>query len=223
MIYLKAINKDELKKGLLVIGGYLIIPSFLFSPLKFFIKKGIFTTLSANVIILLIMAILFGLIYRKDLIKDLKLNFKEVVLTTFKYWLIGFIIMYISSLIIELFKLAPNVNQEANIALLKEAPVLEFILALLLAPFVEELVFRRSLIKAINNKHIYAITTGLMFAFIHVTSSLSQGNIMLLYLIPYASVGIVFGYSYYKTKNIYGTMIIHSFHNLLSLLALLFI
>lgn len=223
MIYLKAINKNELKKGLLVIGGYLIIPSFLFNPLKFFIKKGIFTTLSANVAILLIMAIIFGLIYRKDLINDLKINFKKVILTTLKYWLIGFIIMYISSLIIELFKLAPNVNQEANIALLKEAPVLEFILAVILAPFVEELVFRRSLIKAINNKHIYAIITGLMFAFIHVTSSLSQGSIMLLYLIPYAAVGIAFGYSYYKTKNIYGTMIIHSFHNLLSLLALLFI
>jgi len=220
---LKAINKNELKKGLLVIGGYLIIPSFLFNPLKFFIKKGIFTTLSANVAILLIMAIIFGLIYRKDLINDLKINFKKVILTTLKYWLIGFIIMYISSLIIELFKLAPNVNQEANIALLKEAPVLEFILAVILAPFVEELVFRRSLIKAINNKHIYAIITGLMFAFIHVTSSLSQGSIMLLYLIPYAAVGIAFGYSYYKTKNIYGTMIIHSFHNLLSLLALLFI
>ena len=223
MIYLKAINKNELKKGLLVIGGYLIIPSFLFNPLKFFIKKGIFTTLSANVAILLIMAIIFGLIYRKDLINDLKISFKKVILTTLKYWLIGFIIMYISSLIIELFKLAPNVNQEANIALLKEAPVLEFIFAVILAPFVEELVFRRSLIKAINNKHIYAITTGLMFAFIHVTSSLSQGSIMLLYLIPYAAVGIAFGYSYYKTKNIYGTMIIHSFHNLLSLLALLFI
>ena len=221
---MKTINKKELLIGLLIIGGYLIIPSFLFIPLKPLVDKGILTELSVNLVLLLILAIILVIIFPKDLFKDLKdfkKNYKEILKTTFKYWIIGLIIMYVSSILIELFGLAPNVNQEANIRLLKESPILEFIMALLLAPFVEELVFRKSLIKAINNKHLFAIVTGLLFAFIHVTSSLDAGMKMLFYLIPYGSIGIAFGYAYHKTKNIFGTMAIHSLHNLISLLLLI--
>jgi len=46
---------------------------------------------------------------------------------------------------------------------------------------------------------------------------------MLIYLIPYGALGIAFGYAYRKTNNIYGTMIMHSIHNALSLVQIILI
>ena len=104
-------------------------------------------------------------------------------------------------------------------------PLIEEICAIILAPIIEELVFRRSLIKFTSNKHIYALTTGLIFGFIHITSSINSINdlIMLLYIIPYSSVGIALGYAYKKTNNIYGTLIMHSIHNAIAILELIII
>ena len=122
-------------------------------------------------------------------------------------------------------KIEINANQEANIELLNNMPLIEFICAVLFAPIIEELIFRRSFKNISSNKHIYAITSGLIFALLHVTSSLTDNTslIMLIYLIPYGALGIAFGYAYRKTNNIYGTMIMHSFHNALSLLQIILI
>ena len=132
--------------------------------------------------------------------------------------------MIVSSYIIGFLSIPTNTtNQEANITMLKTIPIAEILIAVLFAPITEELVFRKSLNKFTNNPHIYAFTTGLLFAAIHLISSIKSINdlIMIIHIIPYSAVGIAFGYAYKKTNNIYGTIVLHSIHNAISLLIII--
>jgi len=222
------INTKELIKGISVIFSYFIIPSILFIPFYFLYNKNIISLSIANISLYFLIALFYSLIYHKDLIaniKDFKKNYQHILKITCKYWLKGFFIMIASSFIIGILHIDANANQEANISLLKEMPIVEIICACIFAPIAEELVFRRSLKNMTNNKHLFTITTGLLFGFVHVYSSLSgiSSLVMLIYLIPYSALGICFGYAYKETNNILGTMLIHSIHNTISLAELLLI
>lgn len=209
------LNIKELIKGILILGLYFFLPVFLIIPFLF-LKNNLLELLLVN----LLLTIIFTIIYGNDLVNDfhgLKKNWKQILKTTLKYWIISLIISILISNIIELFHLSPNINQEENIKLLKTHPIAEYLFACLLAPITEELVFRRSFINTTNNKHIYAIITGFLFAFVHVISSLDQGAITIVYVLTYLPLGMAFGYAYFKTKNIFGTMITHSLHNFISL------
>lgn len=216
------INGKELFKGISIICLYFLLSNILAIPFVFLIQKNLIGYNYATLLLYYFLALIFFLIYIKDMIKDFedfKKNYKSILKTTFNYWIKGLFIMFISSYIITLLNLDANVNQTANEEMLMEMPVVQAICAILLAPILEELVFRRSLKNFTNNKHLYAITTGLIFGLIHVTSSITSVNDlpMLLYLFPYGALGIAFGYAYKKTNNIYGTMVIHGIHNAISI------
>lgn len=220
-------NFKEFIKGLLIILSYFIVPTIIYMPFYFLLEKktGYQVTM---ILTYLVVALLYSYIYRTGLKRDLKTlkeNYKIILATTIKYWIIGIILMIISSNIITLLGIMPNTNQETNIEILKNAPIAEIICAIFLAPLIEELVYRYSLRKCTNNKHIYAILTGMIFGLVHVISSIKGPNdlIMFIYIIPFSAVGIAFGYAYHKTDNIYGTMIMHSIHNAISLLQIIII
>lgn len=217
------INITELIKGILIIFSYFLIGNIISIPFSFLEKNKIISPSASKLLLYLVLCIIFVLIYNKDLIKDIKnfkKDYKNILKTSFKYWIKGLFIMIFSSYILTMLKVAPNTNQEANLALLESMPIVEFICAVIFAPITEELVFRRSLKNISSNKHIYALTSGIIFGFIHIISSLSNAKslIMLLYLIPYSALGIAFAYAYKKNDNISGSMIFHSIHNALSLL-----
>ena len=88
---------------------------------------------------------------------------------------------------------------------------------LIYAPLTEELIFRKSIRDIFNNKIIYAIISGIIFGGLHAITSITNLT-SLLYLIPYCSLGIVFGLLYAKTDNIFSTITAHIFHNFLALL-----
>ncbi len=222
------INITELVKGILTIFAYFFIASLLSIPFSFLIESNKIPLDLATFLLYLLLALIFIIIYHKDLIKDFKSfkkDYKKILKVTSLYWLIGIFIMIVSSFIINMFHIDTNANQEANIELLKSMPIVEFLCAVIFAPITEELVFRKSFKNISSNKHIYALSTGIIFGLVHVTSSLSgiESLIMLLYLIPYSALGIAFGYAYKKTDNIYGTIFIHAIHNVISLLQLIII
>lgn len=212
------INIKEFGKGIGVIFSYLFIGVILNLSFSFFKNKKL-----AFFLLYLSLAIIYSFIYYKDLKDDLKTfkkNYKSILKTTFIYWLVGLTIMILSSCIIKIFSIPEITNQTDNIEYLKKMPLLYSFTVILLVPIIEELVFRRSLKNTSSNIHIYAIISGFIFALLHITSSLTSLNnlILLVYLIPYGAVSIAFGYSYKKTNNIYGTIIMHSIHNLISLI-----
>lgn len=222
----KTINIVELIKGILIIFSYFLVGSIISIPFSFLIKENKLSLELANLLLYLFLTIFFVLIYHKDIkkdLKDFKNNYKNILKITLNFWIKGLFIMLVSSFIIGMFNISENANQEANIELLKQMPIVEIICATIFAPITEELVFRRSLKNFTTNKHIFALTTGIIFGFVHVTSSLDSLSslIMLVYLVPYSSLGVAFGYAYKETDNIFGTICIHAMHNAISLLELI--
>ena len=220
------INIKELIKGIAIV--FIFLSNILALPFLSLINKNILNRETAIALLYLLYIILLVLIYHKELIKefnDFKKNHKTFIKKALNYWLKGLFIMLVSSYIISSIGLKENANQEANIELLRSFPLIEALSAIVFAPIVEELVFRKGFKKALNNKHLFAIATGLLFGLVHVTSSIQTANdlIMLIYLIPYSSLGIAFGYLYYETDNIYSSLFVHSLHNAIIILELIII
>ena len=222
----KSINIKELIKGIAIV--FVFLSNILALPFLSLMNKNIIGYKTAVFLLYTLYIILLVIIYFKDLKEDaldFKKNYKPYIKKGINYWLKGLFIMLVSSFIIGNLGIKGNANQEANVEILKSAPWFEALTAIVMAPIVEELVFRKGFIKAIKNKHLFAIATGLIFALIHVTSSINGVGdlIMLIYLVPFGALGIAFGYLYYETKNIYSTMLVHSLHNAINILELILI
>lgn len=170
---------------------------------------------------LLFMGILIKIYYKdikNNLYKYFNYNFKTNLKTSISYWGVGLSIMYISNIIIGIItngKIAEN--EEAVRSLIDASPLYMAFSVMVYAPIAEELVFRKSFREFINSKWIYALVSGIIFGGLHALTSITD-MISLLYLIPYCSLGIIFGLLYYKTDNIFSTIIVHSLHNTLALI-----
>lgn len=161
-------------------------------------------------------------IYGKTIIKDFKKFFNKNILKniklSFDYWVIGLIIMVVSNFIIAIITdgmLAGN--EEAVRGLIDKVPLYMAFQVMIYAPLTEELIFRKSIRDCVRNKYLYILISGFIFGGLHVISSLSS-MIDLVYLVPYCSLGFVFAALYYKTNNIFSTIVAHSFHNSLALI-----
>jgi len=179
---------------------------------NFSLSQQIIAMFSADIIFLVIIIA----IYFKTLKKDFKNFFKNFLTNfeiAFKYYLIGFIVMVVSNLIIVTFiKNAIAGNEEAVRSLINLAPLYMIFSVGIYAPLTEELIFRKGLRDIIDNKYIYILTSGIFFGFMHVIGSVTS-PLDYLYLIPYSSLGIAFAFTYSKTNNIFSTIMMHSLHN----------
>ncbi len=173
----------------------------------------------------LILVLILIILYFKELNKEFKI-FKEKWKTSmdsaFKYWFIGLMIMCISNIAIGyMTSLSTSSNEQAVQGLISTTPYLMLFTAGILAPIAEEITFRKGIAKIFKNKWVYATASGLIFGLLHVIGS---GNILeYLYVIPYGSLGFFFALTYYDTKSIYPSIIMHAIHNsalvLLSIMA----
>ena len=163
----------------------------------------------------LILVLILIILYFKELKKEFKSfkeNWKLNLDTAFKYWFIGLMIMCISNIAIGLITdLSTSSNEQAVQTLVSSTPYLMLFTAGILAPIAEELTFRKGVSKLFKNKWVYATASGLIFGLLHVIGS---GNILeYLYVIPYGSLGFFFALTYYDTKSIYPSIIMHAIHN----------
>lgn len=207
-------------KSLGIIGLMLMFSSFFFMFFNINAdtisdKSYVLYLTSSNLILLVI----FALIYHKTLIRDFKSffeNFTKNIDTSFKYWSVGFAIMVISNLFIT-FVLNKTIagNEEAVRNYIDIFPFFMIFNTVIYAPIVEELTFRKSIRDAISNKWVYIITSGLIFGLLHITGYITNVS-DLIYLIPYGSLGISFALLYYKTDNIWSTILMHAMHNFLA-------
>ena len=163
----------------------------------------------------LILVLILIILYFKELKKEFKTfkkNWKLNMDTAFKYWFIGLMIMCISNIAIGLITdLSTSSNEQAVQTLVSSTPYLMLFTAGILAPIAEELTFRKGVSKLFKNKWVYATASGLIFGLLHVIGS---DNILeYLYVIPYGSLGFFFALTYYDTKSIYPSIIMHAIHN----------
>lgn len=200
-----------------------IIPNIILYILKIDVDTLSNTTKYLITIIndLLFISLLTSIYYKtiKDnLYKYFNNNLKDNLKTSLKYWLVGFIIMLLSNYIIAIVtngQLAEN--EEAVREMINLSPLYMTFQILIYAPLTEELIFRKSIKDIFDNKIIYAIISGVIFGGLHAISSITDFT-SLLYLIPYCSLGIVFGFLYAKTDNIFSSITAHAIHNSLALI-----
>ena len=222
------------KKILTIVKGFLVI---LFYYIYYNIFLLLFDAIGINVMdmnptiniitflgldIQLILILWF--IYRKDLKKEFivfKNDFKYFVKTYIKYWYIGLILMSITNMLINLITKNPIAgNEEVVRSMLEKFPIYGIFSACISAPFVEEIVFRKTFKDVITNKYALMITCGLAFGLIHVMGTY-ESILDLLYIIPYGVFGYIFAFMYYKTQTIFVPMFMHFLHN--SLLIIFFV
>ena len=221
---MKILNNKCLNKWLLSIG--LIIGYLVFEVIYLIIGID-FSTLTINdyVILSLIKYIFFMIlliiIYRKYLKEkgyDFKINFKKYVKISFKDWFTGFLIMIFSNLIISKFFTGLGENEQNDKELISFTPTIAFFITTFLAPFNEEMIFRKTLQDSIKNKYIFMIVSALIFGLVHVIGSSNPYEYLLI--ISYGAVGFMFAHTINKTDNIFCTIMVHMFHNgLLTLFA----
>lgn len=175
----------------------------------------------SNCTLLLVYALLvliIGLFFLPKLINDIAYFKKENIKIAFKNWGLGFLFMFVSNLYLTYFVGNIASNEASNRALLTASPEFAIILMVILAPALEEIVFRLNLKRAFNNKYVFCIISGLLFGGMHLIGASGKE---LLYIIPYGLLGFFFAKAYFETDNIYTSILAHMFHNGLSVYIIL--
>lgn len=207
-----------MKKGFKAFLIYLFVP-LLFSMIFYnFTNKNI---LLSNVLFYLVLLLFFLFCSWKDLVenfKDFKLNYKKYLKIIFKYTLICFVLMMLSNFLIQLMVSNLPSNELNNRKFIEENIFLSLSYLLIIAPMLEEYVFRYSF-REIKNKYIFIIITSLLFSILHLLSITTLSE--LLYVIPYFIIGFGFSNCYIKTKNYFSSLIGHIIHNLLCVIIIL--
>ena len=108
-----------------------------------------------------------------------------------------------------------SANQELINEMFRKNIISTFILSVLYAPLIEELIFRYGISKLIKNKWLFIIISGTLFGSLHMIDKLT--SIMdILYIIQYSALGICLAYFYKKTNNIFVSISIHFIQNFLA-------
>lgn len=191
-----------------------LIPITLFSLTSSNVTPQIETYLTCFSDIALV--IILGFMYFDELkagILKAKKNFNQFFDQNFKIWMIGFIGMMVSNLLIHLF--APSAvagNENTVQGMIDISPLVMLLTAGVLAPIIEELTFRQAFKDCISNKTIFILTSGVIFGLLHVVFAY-QSWIDFLYAIPYSCLGVAFAYMVSKDDNIFSSIFMHFLHN----------
>ena len=174
----------------------------------------------------LILLFILLCIYRKEIIQELKTfikNFKENMDIGFSSWTTGLLIMFVSNMILVNIFHSEGANNEIAVRTMIHAfPLVMGLDACLLAPFIEEIAFRKTLKDVFKNRYLFIVLSFLAFGFAHV-SGMATSIVDWLYVIPYGALGGVFAYAYSKTDSVFTSYIFHMIHNTIVFLLTIFI
>ncbi len=174
----------------------------------------------------------------KPLIED----FNRISGKTFAFGAMGLGITYAGSLIGSLFLSIIGVtnwksdssNQQAIDEMFSTSPlnlIILFVVIVIIAPILEELIFRKAIFKQFKKRNLALIVSSLSFGLLHVISSATAVLIQiprgtatfldfvleLIYVIPYSLMGIGMGIAYIKSSNnICAPIFTHMLNNFLS-------
>lgn len=161
--------------------------------------------------------------YRQRLINDFKNFKKDNINIAVRNWLCGLAIMMAANMFISFIVKDIAANEAANRELLNNLPITSIITMIIIGPLIEEITFRASFKNAFSKWYTFALVTGLIFGFAHITASITPGfnPLELLYIIPYSALGFFFAKAFYETDNIYTSFLAHFIHNSLCILVLI--
>lgn len=205
-------NKRIRSKMLSIVGLYLLIlliPSLL--PALFSLRAATFLNLY---IALSILGVMFLIWYDRhsdqqlDLQTHQKTKLADILLYGFTGTLLLYATNFVGSLLIELLFGLPEASQNTQeiLTMIQKAPL--FILyGVVLAPIMEEIVFRKTLYglgRKLINPLGAALMSSLLFGLAHNDNR---------FLIVYAGIGLTLCWLYHRTHSIYVTMFAHGLFN----------
>ena len=194
--------------------GILFIGLYFSQNLLSFVKiptlgLAILLSFFTNIVILVIGVLIFKVNLKRDL-SYLKSHFRSYLSFIGPKLGIAYIVYVVSALVVSFISgSSSSVNQQTIEAL----PLYYTLpLAILLAPIIEELLFRGCLRRFIKNDTLFIIISAVTFGLLH---TVHEANLFLVIIVsvPYAILGGFFAYIYTKTNNITTNIICHSFHN----------
>lgn len=163
-----------------------------------------------------VFSLILLIVYRKDLIKEFKIFKKDWLKnidTGFKWYLVGLLVMMSSNLILYYVLHSGGASNENTVqAMISSTPIFMALQVCLIAPFNEEMVFRKTLYDVFKNKWIFIFLSFLLFGGAHIMSSASS-FVDYLYIIPYGALGAAFAMAYSKTDTVFTSMSLHMMHN----------
>ena len=208
---------------IIVITSMFYLPSCFNAILKYI---GIKNEYLSYILALFIYFLVIAFVYFQELRDEFytfKNNFKVCLDNGFKYWMLGFFIMIVSNLVINYLIMGGNIaaNEELNRQAIAANPLWYTALSIVvIAPLIEELLFRKSTDKIFKKEIYYCIFSALLFGFAHVLADLSS-ILNLLYIIPYGALGYGLALMDRKTNTTFTSIMFHSLHNLFTLVLIL--
>lgn len=167
------------------------------------------------IIIFTIVVKCFGIRYINEIFKfNLLKTFRQII----KEILVFIPFMILTTYVINLYIKGQPLNQVNINRDFYKAPILYSICMIGIGPAAEEISFRFIPSKFMKGKVLYIIISSIAFAGMHVVNDPKR----FYYIWCYLPDAIYYGYRYYKTKNIWITISLHSFHNLIATLLLIF-
>ena len=210
---------------LFAIFGILVIPSELALTFNKYINNKIICSMLGDIVFIIILF----LIYYKDLVEEFKNYKKDLsnnISTSFKYYIIGILLMITFNKIIISITGSMSLNEtKVREVLFNNLPLMLIEIAIT-APLIEELVFRKSISTIFSNKWIFALVSGLLFGGAHIMTNLTTGVFVatdLLYILPYGAFGFCFALMNREIKSTFSSIFIHSFHNVSTVILLLLV
>lgn len=193
------------------------------APLLYFIfgLEEIDAAVYAYVMSFIIGMIIIVFLMRRDLKEESKnhpISFGKIV----GWSIIGVFLAWISQAIavsieIELFGVEPSSDNTAFIVDLTRENILFFLIPALIAPIVEELLFRKVLFGSFYKKMNFffaALLSSVIFSVLHMDFE---------HFLIYATMGFVFAFLYVQTKRIIVPIIVHMTINTIAVLGQLLI
>lgn len=145
----------------------------------------------------------------KDFLKNIKFNLG----VSFKYFFIALGVSAICNIFLTKMGLSPS-NQEKIVTMFTQDKLLMFIIVVIMAPIIEEIVFRESFKDLFIDDTTYVIFTGILFGSFHLLSATTRAEF--LFIIPYSALGMALALSRAKTGTIYSSITIHMFNNFMA-------
>ena len=215
-------------KFLLFVISYLLIPQLIAIVFYKVFKLGNMTSMFIGNMSYVLMLILTYYKMFKEKIKDYFDNFGRYFGTSLKYWGFGLIVMFISNLILAYVVFPGDIaaNEELNREAILGNQIIGLISLTIIAPFVEEMIFRFGLREVTGKSTYFPLVSALVFGIPHVLAGITapfgfNDLLQFLYVIPYGALGYAFGYIYNKTDNIFASMSMHFLHNLMCFLIII--
>lgn len=180
-----------------------------------YFSQSFIPSVNSYFISILIYLVVLGLliyIFKDNLKRDISV-FKNGYKEYFSFILPRLAIMYLIYFIFSFIIVYINKDMPVNQQQIEALPIwFTFPLASILAPIVEEILFRGCIRRFIKNDIVFIIVSGVIFGLLHTISEGSLAGILIM-AIPYSILGCGFAYIYAKTNNIINNILCHACHN----------